>query len=134
MLQVVTADAVAANDPFTIVVPGQQVWNVLSVRATISRDNGGTGTRTLVATVTDGTTQVVSSPVVDTAPDPGDLQVTWSAIATVASADADNPFTNVPLPAMVIPAGYTIIGSIVNPQPFDQWTLAVAWVDIVGGI
>lgn len=128
---VVIAPAVAALAPFRFTVPGQYRWTILSVRAVCARQNGGTGTRSFVLSVSDGTTTVLTAPLLDSAPDPGDMTVTWSNSSVVSSASAASPFVMIPLPSMTLLSGYVITGAIVDPVAGDQWTQAVAWVDQV---
>lgn len=128
---VYVAPGVAATVPFRFTVPGAYRWSILAIRATCVRANGGTGTRAFVLTITDGTTTVLDAPLLDTAPDPGDMTVTWSNSAVVSSASADSPFVMVPIPPMVLLPGYVLTGNIVDAVAGDQWTEAVCWVDQV---
>lgn len=126
---VTVAPAVAANTPFTFVVPGHQIWNVLSVQAVLSRAAGGIPNRALQLAVTDGTHTVVTSPADDAGTEPGTLTVTWtqgqpSAVASGATGVSLGPFA-----VQTLPPGYKLIGTVLNGSASDQWTSAVCWWD-----
>lgn len=124
-----SATPLAAGAPFVFVVPGQYAWTFQSIYAVCSRANGGTNTRTLTLTMTDGTHTLAQSPFLDTAPDPGLLAVTWANMQVGSTALITDNVAVSPWPAITIAAGYNLIGSIDNPQAGDIWTSAVCWVD-----
>jgi hypothetical protein len=126
-LYVVTAPTVAANTPFTFVVPGQYTYNLIAVRATLTRGVGGLPNRSLQLAITDGTTTVAVSPATDVGTEPGTLTVTWAACSPAAVAAGPLGVSVGPLPLVTIPAGYNVIGSVVNGVVADQWTNAVVW-------
>lgn len=129
VLRITTAPAVAADTPFQLVVPGQQVWRLKSVCAVLSRAVGGVPTRRLQLSVTDGTTTVLVSPANDAGTEPGTLTVTWANAAPSAVASGTTGISLGPLSPMVLFAGYTIVGTVVGGVAADQWTSAVAWWD-----
>jgi hypothetical protein len=127
--KVYVAAAVAANTPWTLTVPGQVIWRVLSVVAVLSRAVGGTPTRALRLVVTDGTNTVMASPAADTGTEPGTLTVTWTNAQPAAVASAGIGVTLGPLPVITVRPGYVFTGTVVNGAVADQWTSAVVWVD-----
>jgi hypothetical protein len=128
-LAVHAAPAVAANTPFAFLVPAQYIWRVLSVRATLSRAVGGTPTRSLSLTITDGTNTVLASPASDAGTEPGTLVVTWTNAQPAAVSSAGAGVSLGPLPTLTCLAGYVLTGTVVNGASADQWTSAVVWVD-----
>lgn len=127
--KVYVASAVAANTPFTLTVPGQRTWRVLSVVAVLSRAVGGTPNRALRLTITDGTNTVMSSPALDAGTEPGTLTVTWANATPTAVASAGTGVSLGPLPTITVLPGYVFSGSVTNGAVADQWTSAVVWVD-----
>jgi hypothetical protein len=127
--KVYTAAAVAANVPFTFTVPGQRTWRMLGVCAVLSRAVGGTPTRTLKLTVTDGTSTILASPAVDAGTEPGTLTATWTNAQPSSVASGTTGVTLGPLPVVICLPGYAITGTVLNGAAADQWTSAVAWVD-----
>lgn len=129
-LRVLRAPAVAANTAFQIVVPGQEVWTLVTVAATLSRGVGGTPNRSLLLTITDGTNTVVTSPAADAGTEPGILSATWANAQPAAVSSGGTGITLGPLPtALTLLPGYVITGTVVSGVVTDQWTLAVAWYD-----
>lgn len=129
MLRTFVAEPVAPNTPFVLVPPGQWFWRVYTVFAVLSRVAGGGGTRTPTLTITNGSRNLLTSPFIDTAPDPGSLSVTWMQVAQVQPTTLANGAVTVPLPLLRLEPGYEIIGDILNAQPGDQWVSAIAFVD-----
>lgn len=129
MLRTFVAPQVGPNEPFVLVPPGQWVWHVYTVFAVLRRSFGGTNTRTPNLTITNGNRTVLSSPFVDTAPDPGDLSITWMQVAQVQPTTLANGAVTVPLPLLRLEPGYQIIGDVLDWQPGDQWLSAVAFVN-----
>lgn len=128
-LQVYRAAAVAANTPFTFVVPGQRTWRLLSVCATLSRAVGGTPTRALTLTIVAGPSTIMASAAADAGTEPGALTVTWANGQPAAVSSGTTGVTLGPLPVVVLHPGYVITGTVVNGAAADQWTAATAWVD-----
>lgn len=129
MLKTYVAAPVGLGEPFTFTVPGQYAWSLLSVYATCARDDGGTSTRTFTLTLDDGTNNLVASPALDTAPDPGPLAVTWANMLLGSTATATDNVIVVPFPTITCAPGYNLTGQIGNALAGDQWTSAIAWVD-----
>lgn len=128
-LQTYTAASVAANVPFTLTVPGQRVWRLLSVVAVLSRATGGTPSRALELTITNGTNTIMASAAADAGTEPGTLTATWCNAQPSAVASAGVGVTLGPLPVISLYPGYVITGSVVNGALADQWTSALVWVD-----
>lgn len=128
-LRVYVAAAVAANTPFTFTVPGAHTWKLLSVCAVLSRAVGGTPTRALRLTITDGTNTIMASPASDAGTEPGTLTCTWSNAQPASVASGATGVTLGPMPVLVLYAGYVLTGTVVNGAGADQWTSAVVWVD-----
>lgn len=131
-LQTYTAAAVAANTPFTFTVPGQRIWRILSVVATLSRAVGGTPNRALQLAVSNGTQTILTSPADDAGTEPGTLTVTWANAQPAAVASGSTGVTLGPLPVLTIYPGYVLTGTVLNAQVGDQWTAARIWVDESG--
>lgn len=129
MHKVYVASAVAANTPFTLTVPGQVRWRVLSVVGVLARAVGGTPTRALRLTITDGTNTVMASPAADAGTEPGTLTCTWSNAQPTAVSSAGTGVTLGPLPVIDVWPGYVFTGTVTNGAVADQWTSAVVWVD-----
>ena len=127
MLWVTVAPAVAANTAFTFTVPGHQVWDVISVQATLSRSIGGTPNRSLRLQITDGTNAVVTTPATDAGTEPGTLTVTWTQAQPSAVSSGSQGVSMGPLARCLLPPGYRIIGTVLNGVAADQWTRAVCW-------
>lgn len=123
------ADPVGPNTPFVLVPPGEYYWNVYTVCATLSRAVGGTGTRTPVLQIGLPNQVLLTSPFIDTAPDPGTITVTWMQVAQVQPTVLANGAVTAPLPLIRWEPGYRIVGDILNAQPGDQWLSALAFVD-----
>lgn len=119
----------APGVPFTFKVPGQYSWRLLSVLGVASRAAGGSGTRAFTLTLASGAQPLVIAPGVDTAPDPGVMNVTWANLQPGITALVSDGAMVIPFPVLVAPAGYVLTGAMVNPQPADQWTAATVWVD-----
>lgn len=128
-LKVARAAAVAANAPFTITVPGQEIWTVIAVRAVLSRAVGGLPNRALQLTISDGTNVVITSPAADAGTEPGTLTVTWANASASAVSSGATGVSLGPLGPTRLTAGYVIAGTVVNGVATDQWTSAIAWVD-----
>lgn len=127
--KVYVAASVAANTPWTLTVPGQRVWAVLSVVAVLSRAVGGTPNRALRLVITDGTNTVMASPATDAGTEPGTLTATWCNAQPNTVSSGSTGVTLGPLPAITVLPGYVFTGSVVNGAVADQWTSAVVWVD-----
>lgn len=128
-LQTYTAAAVGANVPFTITVPGQRLWRILSVAATLSRAVGGTPNRALQLAITNGTTTIMTSPAADAGTEPGTLTATWTNAQPAAISSGATGITLGPLPVVTVYPGYIITGTVLNAAVGDQWTAARFWVD-----
>lgn len=131
-LQTYTAAPVAANTPFTFTVPGQRVWRILSVAATLTRAAGGTPNRALRLAITNGTDTILASPAADAGTEPGTLTATWANAQPVAVASGSTGITLGPLPVLTVYPGYVLTGTVLNAAIGDQWTVARAWVDETG--
>lgn len=123
------AAAVAVNTPFTVTVPAQEQWKVLSVCAVCARAAGGVPNRSFQLALTDGTNTFVTSPAADAGTEPGTCTVTWcngspSSVASGATGVSLGPLT----PVNIVP-GYQLIGTVLASAAGDQWTSAVVWVD-----
>ena len=127
--KVYVAAAVAANTPFTLTVPGQRTWKVRSGCATLSRAVGGSPTRAMRLTVTDGTNVVMASPAADIGTEPSTLTVTWTNAQPNAVSSGATGITLGPLPVITVFPGYVFTGTVTNGAVADQWTSAVMWVD-----
>lgn len=114
---------------FTFVVPGHQQWALRSVRADCVRGIGGTPDRSYELQITNGTNVVVAVPAGDAGTEPGQASITWvDADPSVVAAGADGVIV-APLAPLLLPAGYTIVGTVLNPGVGDSWVGAVAWYD-----
>lgn len=114
---------------FVFVVPGLQAWRPRSVVATVQTAAGGTGGRGYTLELTDGTNVVAQVPANDGGNDPAVGTITWTS-APAALSTAGPLFTSLaPIPKLTIVAGYTIVGTIVNPTPGDTWVDALVWYD-----
>jgi len=129
-LRVVSAPVVAANTPFTITVPGQEVWTIWSVFAVCARAVGGTPNRAYQLAVTDETSNLVVSPAADVGTEPGTCSVTWTDGSPSSVASGATGISLGPLGKVVCPSGYRLIGTVLNGVAADQWTTARAWVDV----
>lgn len=123
------AASVAANTPFTFTVPGQRIWRVLSIVATLSRAVGGTPNRALQLAITNGTATLALLPADDAGTEPGTLTVTWTNGIPASVASGATGVSLGPLPDMSLPPGYKLIGTVLNGVATDQWTAATVWVD-----
>lgn len=87
--------------------------------------------RTPSLVVTDGTNDVlVIPPGFPAAPPGGPFRYSWQAQAAAGSQDPAGLITTVPIPELIIPAGYTIGTRTPDLGAFDQWSqLAVWWSD-----
>ena len=128
-LKVIRAAAVAANTAFTVTVPAQEVWRVLSVCAVVSRAVGGVPTRSFQLALSDGTSTFVTSPAVDAGTEPGTCTVTWCNANPAAVSSGATGVTVGPITAVVLNPGYKLIGTVLAGNAADQWTSAVVWVD-----
>lgn len=114
---------------FTFVVPGDQLWIVRSVVATVSTDTGGQPTRGYMLQVTDGTNVVAQSGNTDGGTEPATGTLTW-ANAPGAESSAGAVFSAIaPFPNLTLKPGYNIIGTIVNSVGADAWISALVWYD-----
>lgn len=129
MLKTVVAANVAANTPFTIIVPGTEIWTVLAVAATLSRAAGGVPTRALRLAISDGTRTVLTSPAADAGTEPGTLTATWTNAQPATSSSGGTGVTLGPLPTVTLLPGYSIVGTVIGGVAADQWTTASVWVD-----
>lgn len=129
MLQTYKAAAVAANTPFTFTVPGQRIWRVLSVIATLTRAVGGTPNRALQLAISNGTVAILASPADDAGTEPGTLTVSWTNAQPNAVSSGGTGVSLGPLPVVVCQPGYVLTGTVLNAATGDQWTAAYAWVD-----
>lgn len=127
--KVYVATAVAANTPWTLVVPGQRTWKVLSVCCVLARAVGGSPTRAMRLTVTDGTNTVMASPAQDVGAEPSTLTVTWTNAQPASVSSGAVGLTLGPLPVITVFPGYVFTGTVTNGAVADQWTSAVVWVD-----
>ncbi len=130
-LEVVTQPDTLTAVTFTFVVPGHQQWTLRSVRADVSRAVGGAPMRAYTLTVTDGTSIVAQSGAADAGTEPGVCSITWCDCPASAVATGTDGVVVAPLPNLVIPAGYVITGTIVNPAGADTWSDANVWLDYV---
>lgn len=81
--------------------------------------------RTVLLDITDGTTLVAEYPPSATQPDSTGTDYSW---IVGAPSQASVPGTQaIPLPNLVLPAGYTIGSSTAAMQPADQWTDIKVW-------
>lgn len=131
-LQTYTAAPVAANVPFTFTVPGQRIWRILTVAATLTRAVGGTPTRALQLAITNGTTTILTSPAADAGTEPGTLTATWANAQPAAIASGATGITLGPIPTVTVYPGYILTGTVLNAAAGDQWTRALVWVDESG--
>jgi len=116
---------------FTFMVPGHQRWQLRSVVATVARAAGGTPNRSYSLTVANGQTVVASAPAADTGTEPGTGTVTWADAPSNVLASGTVMSSLAPLPRLVIPAGYVVTGTIINPAGADTWASAIVWVEYV---
>lgn len=133
-LTVAVAPAVAANTPFRFTVPGQQRWTIRTVYAVCATQVGGQPNRSYSLTLSDGTHTVAVAAAADAGTEPATVNVTW---ANVPSADVTAGTTGIVVaafPAVVLPPGFTITGTIVAGVATDQWTLAVCWYDFANAV
>lgn len=128
-LKVVRAAAVAANTPFVVTVPAQEIWRLQSVVGTLSRAVGGTPNRAVRLTITDGTSLVLASPAADAGTEPGTLTVTWANSTPTTSSSGATGTSLGPLPPLTCLPGYILTGTVLNGVAADQWTAAAVWVD-----
>jgi hypothetical protein len=128
-LQTYPAGPFAAGDPFVFQVPGQYAWRILSVLAHADRQNGGTGVRAFQLSIASGAQPLVNVAAVDTAPDPGVMSVCWAPVLPGTTALVTDGAATIPLPEFVVPAGYIVTGTILNPVAGDLWADAAVWVD-----
>ncbi len=128
-LEVVTQPDTITAVTFTFVVPGHQQWTLRSVRADVSRDVGGAPMRAYTLTVTDGTSVVAQAGAQDAGTEPGTTSITWCDCPAGAVSAGSDGVVVAPLPNLVIPAGYVITGTIVNPFGADAWLDANVWLD-----
>lgn len=131
-LQTYTAAAVGANVPFTITVPGQRIWRILAVSATLSRAVGGTPNRALQLAVTNGTVTILTSPAADAGTEPGTLTATWTNAQPTVASSGSTGVTLGPLPVVSVYPGYVLTGTVLNAATGDAWTAAYFWVDETG--
>lgn len=128
-LLVARAASVAANMPFTLTVPAQYTWRLLSVCATVSRAIGGAPSRSYRLTITDGTSTLLASPASDSGVEPGTGTVTWMNATPAVVASTSTTVTTGPIPVPLLLPGYVITGTILGGVATDRWTAAAAWVD-----
>lgn len=132
MLLAVTPCIFAPGDTqIHFVVPGHQSWSPLSFRGTASRDTGGAPDRSYSLVVTDGTNVVALVGADDNGSEPGLCDITWCDAPAATVAAGNRGVTVAPLPAMRLPAGYTVSLVINNAVGVDAWVDAVAWYDYV---
>ena len=129
--KVIVATAVAANTPFVVTVPGQEKWRLIAVCATLSRAVGGTPTRSLKLTVTNGTDLLAASPADDAGTEPGTLTATWANAQPASSSSGGTGTTLGSIANLPLLPGYVITGTVISGAATDQWTRAVVWVDYV---
>jgi hypothetical protein len=130
----VTVDVASQPDvltpfTFTYVVPGHQNWTLRSVRAQAVRVPGGIPNRGYLLTITNGTDIVAQAGAVDAGTEPGTCDVTWCGAAGSATTLGAIGIVVAALPNLVVPAGYDITGTIVNPAVGDGWVGPTVWLD-----
>lgn len=113
------------------VVPGHQTWSPRSFRGRASRDTGGSPGRSYSLVVTDGTNVVALVGADDNGTEPGFCDITWCDCPAATVANFNLGVTVAPLPAMSLPAGYTVSLVINGAVGADTWVDAVAWYDFV---
>lgn len=129
LLAVAAAPNTLSAFTFTFVVPGNQIWFPRSVVATVTTAVGGQPHRGYTLQFTDGTTVVAQVGNADNGTEPASGTLTWANCADATNA-AGSTFTSVaPIPALSLKAGYTIVGTIVNPAGADTWATARVWYD-----
>ena len=89
----------------------------------------GTG-RQVVLDVTDGTNLVEEIPSgFPAVVTPGPYNYSWQPKLNSADQSPGGTLTTVPLPRLVLPAGYTIGTRTLDLQPTDQWSDIAVWWD-----
>lgn len=114
---------------FGVVVPGHQTWYPRSFFAIAQRGAGGAPDRSYLLTISDGTNVVATVGADDNGTEPGTCEITWAQTPAATVAAGATGVTVAPLAALVLPAGYQILGSILNPVAGDAWVSATAWFD-----
>ena len=116
---------------FTFVVPGNQIWRVRSVVATVNTGTGGQPNRGYTLQYTDGTTVVAQVGADDGGTQPASGTITWANAPGGISA-AGSTFSSIaPLADTNLRPGYNIIGTIVNSVAGDAWQTAIVWYSYV---
>lgn len=88
----------------------------------------GSGGRTPGLYVSDGTDETVLIPDGFAAQaTPGPYQYSWSPTLRAANRDPTGTITSVPLPELILPAGYVLGTRTPDLQPSDQWSDIVIW-------
>lgn len=129
MLKTVLAAPTVGNGPFTFVVPGQETWTILSLVATVQRGAGGTPNRSYLLTFTDSANAVALAPAADAGTEPGTGTITWANAPAAVLAAGSIVTVLAPLPLLVLPSGYQIVGTIERAAVADQWATALVWVE-----
>lgn len=129
MLKTVVVGTVPPGAPFAFTVPGHETWTVLSVVASAHRAVGGIPNRSYLLTVDDGTNPVALAPAADQGAEPGVGTITWANAPFGILASGAVLTVLAPLPALYLPAGYRLTGTIEQPAGADQWLAALVWVD-----
>lgn len=114
---------------FGVEVPGQQVWYPRSFHAIAERGVGGSPNRSYLLTITDGTNTVAAIGADDAGDEPGTCEITWAMTPAANVAAGDTGVSIAPLGSFTLPAGYQIVGTILNAAPGDGWLSATAWFD-----
>lgn len=132
MLLTTLAATLAPGDlTFVFTVPGDKRWKIRSVYAVASRDTGGAPDRAYTLEVATSTGIVIAVGATDAGAEPGDCTVTWANAPGATSEAGAHGVTLAPFNPPTLAAGYTITGTIVNPAPLDEWSLATVWYDFV---
>lgn len=114
---------------FRFTVPGTQRWTLRAVRADVDRGAGGAPDRSYVLRVTNGTSTVLQIGADDAGDEPGTASICWANAAASKTAAGPDGVVVAPLAAVVVEAGYEIIGEIVGNAFTDAWVRAVVWYD-----
>jgi len=115
----------------SFVVPGHRQWSLRSVVAVVETFPGGQPNRSYALSVSNGTDVVAQFGAVDGGTEPATVRITWADASNTLVAAGNIATVVAPAPQLILPAGYELIVTVVNPAVGDTITSAVAWYDYV---